>query len=289
MVTAAPGDLVQILDHEGRFFYFRLTPGGRLETHRGILLHDNLIGLPYGAKVLTHLGRPFYLLTPAIHDLVNEAKRQSQILFPKDIGLILMKLNVGPGQTVLEAGTGSGGLTLALAHAVGPAGRVISYDVRADMQNVARRNLELAGLLDRVTLKLADIKDGFDETDVESFFLDVPNPYDYCGQVHRALRGGGHFGCLVPTINQVSDLLVALQREWFAVPEVLELLLRNYKTVPARMRPVDRMVAHTGFLVFARPILASQTDRPPELPASELMAPETPVPELGADDAPSPD
>ncbi|HLF03261.1 MAG TPA: tRNA (adenine-N1)-methyltransferase [Anaerolineales bacterium] len=257
MITASPGDLVQILDHEGRFFYFRLTPGARLETHRGIILHDDLIGRPYGSKVQTHLGRAFYLFTPSIHDLVNEAKRQSQILFPKDIGLILMKLNVRPGLTVMEAGTGSGGLTLALAHAVGPAGRVISYDVRPDMQNVARRNLELAGLSDRVTFKLRDIKEGFDETDVEAFFLDVPNPYDYCGQVHRALRGGGHFGCLVPTVNQVSDLLISLQREWFVLPEVCELLLRNYKTVPARLRPVDRMVAHTGFLVFARPILPS--------------------------------
>jgi tRNA (adenine57-N1/adenine58-N1)-methyltransferase len=248
MVIAAPGDLVQILDSEGRFFYFRLTPGARLETHRGVLLHDQLIGQPYGSKVLTHLGRPFYFFTPAIHDLVNDAKRQSQILFPKDIGLILMKLNVHPGQTVLEAGTGSGGLTLALANAVGPTGRVISYDLRADMQNIARKNLELAGLLDRVTFKLRDIKEGFDETDVES-----------CAQVHRVLRGGGHFGCLIPTVNQVSDLLVSLQREWFVLPEVCEILLRNYKTVPARLRPVDRMVAHTGFLVFARPIIQSET------------------------------
>jgi len=92
MITASPGDLVQILDHEGRFFYFRLTPGARLETHRGIILHDDLIGRPYGSKVQTHLGRAFYLFTPSIHDLVNEAKRQSQILFPKDIGLILMTI-----------------------------------------------------------------------------------------------------------------------------------------------------------------------------------------------------
>jgi tRNA (adenine57-N1/adenine58-N1)-methyltransferase catalytic subunit len=257
MLTAAPGDLIQVLDQEGRFFYFRLRPGGRLETHRGILQHDALIGLPFGSKVLSHLGRQFYMFTPSIHDLVNEAKRQSQILYPKDIGLILMKLNVHPGQTILEAGTGSGGLTLALANAVGPTGQVISYDVRSDMQNVARRNLELAGFLDRVTLKNRDIQTGFDETDIESFFLDVPNPYDYMAQVHAVLRGGGHFGCLVPTINQVSDLLVAMQRENFVLPEVLEILLRNYKTVPARMRPVDRMVAHTGFLVFARPIVPS--------------------------------
>lgn len=264
MVNAAAGDLVQIMDAEGRFFLLRLVPGGRLETHRGILLHDSLIGAPYGSKVLSHLGRPFYVFAPSINDLVLELKRQSQILFPKDIGLVLMKLNIRPGMTVLEAGTGSGGLTLALANAVGPAGRVISYDVRQDMQNIARRNLELAGLSERVTFKLKDIKEGFDEADAEAFFLDVPNPYDYCAQVHRALRGGGHFGCLVPTVNQVSDLLVALQREWFIMHEVCEVLLRNYKTVPARLRPVDRMVAHTGFLVFARPIIPTSRAQPEE-------------------------
>jgi tRNA (adenine57-N1/adenine58-N1)-methyltransferase len=161
-----------------------------------------------------------------------------------------------------------------LANAVGPTGRVISYDVRQDMQNVARRNLELTGLSDRVTFKLRDIKDGFDETDVEAFFLDVPNPYDYCAQVHRALRGGGHFGCLVPTVNQVSDLLVSLQREWFIMHEVFEVLLRNYKTVPARLRPVDRMVAHTGFLVFARPIIPSSREQPEE-PAEDFTAENT--------------
>jgi tRNA (adenine57-N1/adenine58-N1)-methyltransferase len=274
MVNASAGDLVQIMDAEGRFFLFRLVPGGRLETHRGILLHDAVIGAPYGSKVFTHLDRPFYIFTPSINDLVVELKRQSQILFPKDIGIVLMKLNVRPGMTVVEAGTGSGGLTLALANAVGPTGRVISYDVRQDMQNVARRNLELTGLSDRVTFKLRDIKDGFDETDVEAFFLDVPNPYDYCAQVHRALRGGGHFGCLVPTVNQVSDLLVSLQREWFIMHEVFEVLLRNYKTVPARLRPVDRMVAHTGFLVFARPIIPSPREQPEE-PAEDFTAENT--------------
>jgi tRNA (adenine57-N1/adenine58-N1)-methyltransferase catalytic subunit len=261
------------MDNEGRFFFLRLTPGQRLETHRGILLHNDLIGKPYGSKVQTHLGRTFYLFTPPIHDLVNDAKRQSQILYPKDIGLLLLKLNVHPGMTMLEAGTGSGGLTLALANAVGPTGQIISYDVREDMQKVARRNLELAGFLDRVTLKLRDIKEGFDETDVESFFLDVSNPQDYTTQVHTVLRGGGHFGCLVPTINQVSDLLISLQRSWFIMPEVIELLLRNYKTVPARMRPVDRMVAHTGYLVFARPIIHN-----PDEPAIETIIEEVEVP-----------
>ncbi|MBI3177496.1 MAG: tRNA (adenine-N1)-methyltransferase [Chloroflexi bacterium] len=266
---ASSGDLIQLMDPDGKYFIFRLVPGQRLETHRGIFQHDALIGQAYGAEVRSHLDKSFYLFTPSTADIIQQLKRSSQILFPKDIGLILLRLNIRPGMTVLETGTGSGGMTLALAQAVGPMGRVISYDVRPDMQNLARRNLEQVGLLDRVTLKLRDIKEGFDETDVESFFLDVGNPYDYTAQVYRALRGGGHFGCLVPTANQVSDLIISLQREMFAFIEVVEVLMREYKPVAARLRPMDRMIAHTGYLVFARPVTrsaqpAADAETPPD-------------------------
>ncbi len=255
MTIASAGDLVELIDRDARNFFFRLAPGQRLETHRGIFKHDDLIGQPYGSEVFSHLKHGFFLIVPSIADLITDLKRNSQIIFPKDIGLILMKLNVRPGMTVVEAGTGSGGLTLALANAVGPTGQVISYDVRQDMQNLARRNLEQVGLQDRVTFKIKDIKDGFDETDVEALFLDMNNPYDYTAQAYRALRGGGFLGSLAPTANQVSDLLVSLTRERFYFPEVIEILLRHYKTVPSRLRPVDRMVAHTGFLIFARPVI----------------------------------
>lgn len=267
MIYANEGDFIQLKDRDERVFHFRLAAGQKLETHRGILMHDAIIGQAYGSEVRTHIDYPFYLLHPSTADLVLDLKRASQILFPKDIGLVLMHLNIRPGMTVIEAGTGSGGLTLSLAQAVGDTGRVMSYDAREDMQNLARRNLEQVGLQDRVTFKHRNISEGFDEIDVEALFLDVPNPYDYMGQVRRALRGGGHFGCLVPTINQVSDLLVSLRREWFVFPEVVEVLLRNYKTIPARMRPVDRMVAHTGYLIFARPVSAPAT--PPESAADE--------------------
>jgi tRNA (adenine57-N1/adenine58-N1)-methyltransferase len=254
MALAQPNAIVQLVHKDGKAFIVRLTPGGRLETHRGILQFDDLIGAEYGREVRTHLGHPFYLLTPSTDDILRDLKRTSQILYPKDLGFVLLKLAIQPGQTVLEAGTGSGALTVTLAQAVGPQGRVVSYDVREDMQAVARKNLDRLGLLDRVTFKLRDIGQGFEETEVEALFLDVPNPWDYCGQAHRALRGGGFFGSLVPTTNQVSDLLIALERESFAFPEVCEIIQRYYKTVPQRLRPEDRLTAHTGFLIFARPI-----------------------------------
>jgi len=262
MTTAQAGDVVQLVGRDHKHFILRLTPGQQLHTHRGIFEHDALIGRTLGTEVFTHRGDPFFLLQPSTDDLIREIKRNSQIIYPKDIGFILMKLSVRPGVTVVEAGTGSGGLTTVLAQAVGPTGRVISYEVREDMQNLARKNLERVGLADRVTFKLRDIAEGFDETDVYALFLDVPNPWDYTGQAYRALQSGGFFGSLVPTANQVSKLLVSMRREGFDFVEVCEVLLRYYKPVPDRLRPTDRMVAHTGFLIFGRPVIRSTP--PPE-------------------------
>lgn len=259
MKTTAAGDLAMLVGRDHRHFIVRLNPEAELQTHRGVLRHVDLIGQPWGARVESHLGARFHLLEPSLHDLLLGIRRNSQIVFPKDIGYILLNLSVGPGKTVLEAGTGSGALTTALAWAVGPQGRVISYDRREDMQALARRNLARVGLEDRVTFRLRDIAEGFEETEVDALFLDLPRPEAYLPQVRAALGSGGAFGALLPTANQVSTLLEALQRQAFAFVEVCELLLRFYKPVPERLRPTDRMVAHTGYLVFGRPVL-----EPPE-------------------------
>ncbi len=262
---AQAGDLAQLLSTSHRFFLVRLTPGQALHTHKGVIQHDELIGLPWGAQVYSHLGESFYLLRPSLADLLKETRRNTQIMFPKDIGFILVSMSIGPGQTVLEAGTGSGAFTTALAFAVGPQGRVISYERRPEMQRLAQKNLRKVGLDDRVTFKLRDIVQGFDETNVDALFLDVPNPEDYIAQARAALKPGGFFGSLVPTTNQVSRLVAALQDHHFAFIEVCETLLRYYKPVPERLRPTDRMVAHTGYLIFARPV----TPAPPPPPHPE--------------------
>lgn len=260
MTQAQAGDIIQLIHKDGKTFIVRLTPGGRLETHRGILRFDELIGGEFGGEVKSHLGHSFYLMTPSTEDLLLDLRRTTQILYPKDLGYILLKLAIRPGQTVVEAGSGSGGLTCTLAIAVGPTGQVISYDQREDLQSLARKNIERLGLTDRVTFKQRDIAEGFDETEVEALFLDVNNPWDYCGQVRRALRGGGFFGSLVPTTNQVSRLLISLERESFAFAEVCEIIQRHYKPVPERLRPDDRLTAHTGFLIFARPVSKQSAD-----------------------------
>jgi tRNA (adenine57-N1/adenine58-N1)-methyltransferase len=263
--TTRDGDLAQLVGLRHKHFIITLQEGAKFETHRGILQHDDLIGKPWGTQVFSHMGSPFFLLQPSLADLLIDLPRTTQILYPKDIGFILVTMGVGPGQKVLEAGTGSGSMTTALAYAVGPEGRVISYEIKQDVQNLARKNLNRFGLDPRVDFKLRDIAEGFDETEADSFFLDVPNPYDYTRQVRAALKPGGFLCCLVPTFNQVEKTLQALRQNRFAFVEVCELLLRYYKPEPLRLRPTDRMVAHTGFLIFARRIEPSEDPRGREL------------------------
>jgi tRNA (adenine57-N1/adenine58-N1)-methyltransferase len=260
-----PGDLALLVGLRHKHFIFPLVPGGTFHTHRGILNHDELIGKPWGSQVFSHQGAPFFLLQPSLADLLTDLKRSTQIMYPKDIGFILTSMSVGPGQTVMEAGTGSGSMTVALAYAVGPQGRVITYEKRPEFQSLARKNLERLGLDGRVEFKARDIIEGLDETDVDAFFLDVPNPWDYIQQIRAALKPGGFFCNLVPTVNQVEKLLYALRREKFAFIEVCELLLRYYKPEPTRLRPTDRMVAHTGYLTFARRIEPTEDGRVREL------------------------
>lgn len=262
---ARDGDLAQLVGLRHKHFILTLQAGARFETHRGILQHDDLIGKPWGTQVFSHIGSPFFLLQPSLADLITELPRTTQILYPKDIGFILVTMGIGPGQRVLEAGTGSGSMTTALAYAVGPQGRVTSYEVKPDAQNLARKNLTRFGLESRVDFKLRDIQFGFDETDVDAFLLDVPNPYDYLGQVRAALKPGGFLCSLLPTFNQVEKTLQALRQTRFAFVEVCELLLRYYKPEPDRIRPTDRMVAHTGFLMFARRIEPTADPRGREL------------------------
>ncbi|MBN1316263.1 MAG: tRNA (adenine-N1)-methyltransferase [Anaerolineales bacterium] len=252
MSNAYEGQLVLLLGKDHKSFIRVLTPGQTLQTHHGVLRHDDLIGLPLGSVVHSHLGHPYYLLTPSWDDLIRDIRRGSQIVYPKDMGYILMKMSVRPGSRIVEAGTGSGALAACFASIVMPAGHVYSYEMRTDMQTLARKNLEKLGLDQYVTLKLRDIADGFDETDADALFLDVPAPWHYLQQAHAALRGGGFFGAILPTANQVIELLYYLPRSNFTFIEVEEIVIRAYKTVPARFRPMDRMVAHTGFLIFAR-------------------------------------
>jgi tRNA (adenine57-N1/adenine58-N1)-methyltransferase len=263
MNVAQENDLVLLIGQDRKQFVVRLQPEGQLQTHRGCINHDDLLGQPLGREIHSHLGYPFVALEPSTHDLIRLIKRTTQIMYPKDIGYALLKLNVMPGSRVIEAGTGSGGLALALARAVRPDGRLYSYEIRPDILRLAQKNLESLGLSGAVDLKLRDIAEGFDETGVDALFLDVRRPWAFLPQVVEALKSGGFFGSILPTANQVAELVRELEvQQTFGHIEVEEILVRPYKAVPSRLRPVDRMVAHTGYLIFARKVdrQVSRTD-----------------------------
>jgi tRNA (adenine57-N1/adenine58-N1)-methyltransferase catalytic subunit len=276
LAVVAPGDLVLLSGQDRKPAIVRMQPGLEYQTHHGVLTHNQVIGRRWGESVETHMGYAYTILPPSLDEMIRDVHRATQIIYPKEIGYMLMKMNIGPGTRVLEAGTGSGGLTLALARMVQPHGHVYSYEVRPEAQAIAEKNLARVGLDPYVTFKVRDIAEGFDEHDLEVAILDVREPWLYLQQVHAALRGGGFFCSLVPTINQVGVLLRNLEMRPFGFTEVEELLLRPYKAVPARLRPVDRMVAHTGYLIFARALLASTS------PTAQAIQIDEALPELQA-------
>lgn len=250
--TAQAGDLIQLLTEADQHFIFTLKPGEKFQSHLGIVAHDDLIGLPWGSRITSHLGRLFVLLQPQLDDLLRELPRQTQIMYPKDIGYVLVSLGIGPGSIVLEAGTGSGALTTALAYMVGDQGRVISYERKAKFSQLAQDNLKRYGLGHRVEFKCQDLAEGVAEKNVHAVFLDLPDPENYIHLLRPVLIPGGILGCLLPTTNQISLLITALKQNNFEKIEVSEILHRYYKPSATRLRPADKMVGHTGFLIFTR-------------------------------------
>lgn len=247
-----PGELALLVSQDNKHFLARLEEGGELHTHAGVVAHDDLMAAPWGTRVRSHTNVNFTVLRPSMEEILRTMKRTTQIMYPKEIGYVLLKLSIVPGARVIEAGTGSGGLTFALARYVTPGGHVYSYDARADHINIARQNIERLGLESSVTFNERDIVEGFVERDVDALFLDVREPWKYLDSVQEALVSGGFFGSLVPTMNQVIRLTEALDRRPFAELEICEIMLRQYKPTPQRIRPEDRLTAHTGYLIFAR-------------------------------------
>ncbi len=248
------GDLIQLVGLSHKSFIFTLTPGQELHTHRGVVKHDDLIGKTWGSQIFSHNGSPFFLLQPSLPDLLKHTKRATQIMYPKEIGYILLHMGIIPGTRVIEAGTGSGSFTTALAYYVGEMGSVYTYEVNAKTQAIARKSLEKLHLSERVEFKVKDISEGFEEIGVDAVFLDVANSYDYMHIVKKALKPGGYFGCILPTMNQVVKLLITLRQNEFAFVDVCDISLRYYKSEPLRFRPADRMISHTGYLIFARSV-----------------------------------
>lgn len=248
------GDLVQLQGLEGKTKILRVKAGATHQSKDGVIEHDAIIGSEWGQAVESHIGKRFVCLQPALDDLLRAVNRKTQTLYPKDMAYILLTMGIGPGDEVVEVGTGSGAMTIALAHAVGREGRVVSYERRPEIQQTAMENVESMGFAEQVEFKLRDVAEGIEERDQKALFVDVPDPESYVDQFGECLQAGGFFACILPTANQVSALLLAMKKGGFALFEVSEILHRYYKPVARRLRPADTMVAHTGFLVFARKV-----------------------------------
>ncbi len=251
---ATPGALVLILTEGEKRYLLRIQAGHRLHCHIGVVEHDSLIGQSFGTVGHSRTGKPFLLLEPDLQDLMQRVKRATQIIYAKDAALIMQRLGLKHGSTVLEAGTGSGSLTTALAWTVGVTGKVLTVDGNVEVQRLAAQNLERFGLLTQVELHPGYLEHCDLAVQVDAAMLDMREPWRCLTKVRELLKPGGRLVCFLPTTNQVSELLAHMEEAACVDIKVEELLLRPYKPVPDRLRPEDRMIAHTGFIVSTKMI-----------------------------------
>ncbi len=255
----AIGDRVQLTDAKGRHYTMLLSPGSEFHTHRGAIAHDAVIGLPEGSVVNSANGDQFLVLRPLLVDYVLSMPRGAQVVYPKDAAQIVHEGDIFPGARVLEAGAGSGALTCSLLRAVGPHGRVISYEVRADHAEHARRNVEtfFGGVPDNWRLVLNDVAEGADaelaDGSVDRVVLDMLAPWEVVDTVARVLVAGGVLMIYVATVTQLSKAVEALRaQQCWTEPRAWETMQRGWNVVGLAVRPQHNMRGHTAFLVFAR-------------------------------------
>jgi tRNA (adenine57-N1/adenine58-N1)-methyltransferase len=255
------GDAVVLVDSKERAYLRVLRAGRQLAVRGGALACDALIGLPEGSTIETPRRERFLLLRPTYAQLVPRLPRRAQPIYPKDVGPILLWGDVAPGMRVVEVGTGPGALTIALLRAVGPGGAVVSYEARAEFAAMARDNVgRFHGPAPNWTLHVADAFAGIHERDIDRLVVDLAEPWRLLDAAAAALRPGGVLTGFVPTALQVKALVDALRSHGsFALVETFETLLRPWYASGRSLRPEHRMVAHTGFLVFARRTAAPAT------------------------------
>jgi tRNA (adenine57-N1/adenine58-N1)-methyltransferase catalytic subunit len=245
------GQPVILVDEEGQRWIARAGPPGQRIRGLAVLDGARLVGLAWGAR-LEQAGKVLTVLPPSTPDLLLALRRKAQIILPKDAARILLECDVRAGSVVVEAGIGSAALTTALARAVAPGGRVVTYELREDFAAWGRENLDAAGLLGVVEIKLGDVRGGIAERDVDAVVLDVPDPWLAVPGAWDALRAGGHFASYSPLVSQVEETHRALLKQGFREVRTLELLERAWVVGERGAWPSFDMLGHTGWLTFAR-------------------------------------
>jgi tRNA (adenine57-N1/adenine58-N1)-methyltransferase len=249
----SPGDRVLLVDSKRRRHLITLEEGGAFHSHAGVLDHAALLGQEEGITVRSSMGSRYVALRPTLSEYVLKMPRGAQVIYPKDLGPILMLADVFPGARVLEFGVGSGALSMTLLRAVGPTGHVHGYELRDDFADRARRNVEgFLGGDAPFTVEVRDVYQGIDLTDLDRVLLDLPEPWRVVAHAEKALRPGGILLAYLPTIGQVARLREELAPSAFGMAETIEVLQRGWHIDGQSVRPDHRMVAHTGFLTYAR-------------------------------------
>ena len=247
------GDRVLLVDAKRRRHLVTLAEGGEFHTHAGVLDHAALIGLDEGVTVRTSLGARLVAVRPTLAEYVLKMPRGAQVIYPKDLGPILMLADVFPGARVLESGVGSGALTATLLRAVGPEGHVTGYEIREEFAERARRNVDgFLGTGQPLDLEVRDVYAGIDAVGLDRVLLDLPEPWRAVKHAEAALHPGGILLAYLPTIGQVARLREELASSTFGMAETVEVLQRGWHVDGQSVRPDHRMVAHTGFLTHAR-------------------------------------
>lgn len=257
MNTFRPGERIHLINRKGRRYTVVLHQAGVFQFSGERLSHDDLIGQPEGISVQTSRGTRFIALRPTLAEYVLKMPRGAQVIYPKDLGTILLWADIYPGAKVLEAGIGSGALTMALLRSVGEKGSVISYEIREDFAKRAQENIhQFLGPTPNLVVRLKNIYEGIDDGPVDRLVLDLPEPWQVVPHAVTGLRPGGIFLCLLPTVPQVQQVVAVLRAEpTFGFIENFETLLRTWNIDGRSVRPDHRMVAHTAFLTVARRIV----------------------------------
>lgn len=247
------GDNCLLVDSRGREHLVVLQPGAEFHTHAGLITHDEILGRPSGTSFQSSLGARLTAWHPTLSQYVLNMKRGAQVIYPKDLGQILMMADVHSGARVLESGVGSGALTMALVRSVGQEGSVVGYEIREDFSQLARSNIErFLGTELPLQIECRDVYQGIDERNLDSVVLDLPEPWHVVSHAEVALHPGGTFVAYLPTIGQVGELRAAMEKSAFRLATTVEVLVRPWHVTAQSVRPDHRMVAHTGFLTSAQ-------------------------------------
>ena len=238
---------------KGRTFLITLEEGGEFHSHRGVIRHDEVAGRPEGTQVISSTGHRLLAFRPRISERMMKVRRRTQIVYPKDAGWLILALDLFPGARVIEMGTGSGAFTILLAQLVGREGRVYTFDRREDFLSNALSNLERYGLRERVEAGVLEAGQPFPVGEVDAVFLDLPDPWLAIPPAYAALAPGRPIALIVPTAEQLKAAFAALEEVGFAALEAVELLERRVLVREREgVRPFERMVGFTGYLVSAR-------------------------------------